>query len=139
MQIVLTIPGLPPAKNEAKSLLGQGHSHLNRVTALLTEARRALEANGCQRFGSDLVGMSVRIFAPSGELPGDATNYLGGIGDVLEAKSRRGSLPHLGDLELVSLFDNDKQIREVHFYVTHAVDFAYEVKFWTLPEDVTHE
>jgi hypothetical protein len=31
-------------------------------------------------------------------VPSDATSYLGGIGDVLEEKSRLGALDHLGGL-----------------------------------------
>ena len=36
------------------------------------------------------------------EPPADATNFLGGVGDVLEAKARRGVLDHLGDLATVA-------------------------------------
>lgn len=38
------------------------------------------------------LGLEVEIRAPVDHDPWDATNYLGGIGDVLEAKARRGLL-----------------------------------------------
>ncbi|MEX2211119.1 MAG: hypothetical protein WD689_05080 [Gaiellaceae bacterium] len=42
-----------------------------------------------------------------------ATNYLGGVGDVLEGETHRGPLQHLGPLAEIALFDNDRQIRQV--------------------------
>jgi hypothetical protein len=61
------------------------------------------------------IGLDVTLYAPPGRNPWDATNYLGGIGDVLEDKRRRGILPHLGSLRDVFLYLNDRQIREVHY------------------------
>jgi hypothetical protein len=47
---------------------------------------------------------------------GDTTNYLGGIADVLEDKSYRGSLGHLGELRRVSVYRNDRQIKQVTYH-----------------------
>lgn len=132
MELTLTVEGLPPAKNEAISMLGPGHSHRDRVVALLAAAKVALASSGNPSFGSSLVGMDVCIYAPNLEVPGDATNYLGGIGDVLEDKSRRGLLSHIGELATVSLFDNDRQIREVHFYIKEGATYKYEARVWKL-------
>ncbi|MCW3050298.1 MAG: hypothetical protein JWO74_4582 [Solirubrobacterales bacterium] len=65
-------------------------------------------------FGDRLVALEVVLRCP-GDPPSDATNYLGGITDVLEAKTHRGTLDHLGDLAGVALYDNDRQVRELAF------------------------
>ena len=132
MELVLAVDGLPPAKNEAVSMLGPRHPHCDRVLLLLTVARSTLSSTGQDGFGLSPVGIDVCIFAPNHDLPGDATNYLGGIGDVLEDKSRRGQLVHLGDLARVSLFHNDRQIREVRFCVREGASYRYKVRVWTL-------
>lgn len=51
---------------------------------------------------------------PSGGNPADAINYLGGIADVLENKSHRGTLDHLG-LAVVGLYANDHQIKQISY------------------------
>src|SRR5213596_2577624 len=103
-EITLEVSGYPPAKNEARSLLGPRHPHRDRVLVLLRTARRTLN-QGFQPF-TEFLGLDVVVRAPEGDL-WDATNYLGGIGDVLEDKTRRGSLPHLGDLSQVAVYGND--------------------------------
>lgn len=113
-------------------MLGAGHSHSDRVRALLVAAREALADQAVQQFGAQQIGLSVTIFSPDGEVPGDATNYLGGIGDVLEDKSRRGALDHLGDLAGTSLFENDRQIREVAYRIERSQETQYEVRIWSL-------
>ncbi len=66
-----------------------------------------------------------------GPPPSDATNYLGGVADVLEAKGHRGRLDHLGPLAAVALYDNDRQIREVHFRHEPGAE-GYVVRLWAL-------
>lgn len=61
------------------------------------------------------VALEVVVGAPTGQVPSDATNYLGGIGDVLEDKSRRGGIDHLGNLAEVWLYTNDRQIQEISY------------------------
>ena len=60
----------------------------------------------------------------------DATNFLGGIGDVMEAKTRRGVLEHLGDLATVALYANDRQIHEVHYRWEHGDETGYRLRLW---------
>lgn len=40
-EVLLHVNDLPPAKNEAKSMLALGHGHASRVLALLQAARDA--------------------------------------------------------------------------------------------------
>lgn len=112
-------------------MLGAGHPHASRVLALLRAARDAASADGFSGFGAALIGMDVTLSCP-GDPASDATNYLGGIGDVLEAKGHRGVLDHLGDLYDVALFDNDRQIREVHYRHESGEPVGYTVRFWEL-------
>ncbi len=76
------------------------------------------------------LGLELVLLSPI-EPPSDATNYLGGVGDVLEAKSRRGPLTHLGDLATVWLYDNDRRIHEVLYRWDEDVETRYEVRLWT--------
>jgi len=57
----------------------------------------------------------------------DATNYLGGIGDVLEDKSRRDGIDHLGDLAEVWLHGNDRQLKEISYREIEADETGYTV------------
>jgi len=67
----------------------------------------------------------------------DATNFLGGIGDVLESKGHRGVLEHLGELSSIALYlyDNDRQIEEVHYRWEHSPEPSYTVHFYELNAD----
>lgn len=79
------------------------------------------------------IGLEAVVRAPEGQDPWDATDYLGGIGDVLEDKSRRGAaVDHLGDLLSVALYRNDRQIREVHYRQEPAAHAHYLVRVWIL-------
>jgi hypothetical protein len=110
-EIALTVGGWPPAKNEAKSMLSDGHPHAPRVRALLEAAQQALAA-GAHPIEHGEIALELVIVSPE-QPPCDATNVLGGIGDVLEQKTRRGdTVAHLGPLAQVALFANDRQIRE---------------------------
>jgi predicted RNA-binding Zn ribbon-like protein len=62
----------------------------------------------------------------------DATNYLGGVADVLESKYRRKNVDHLGGLVDLALYVNDRQIREVHYSHELARATSYEVRIWPL-------
>lgn len=117
-QLEFWVAGLPPTKNEAISLLGSGHPHRERVLALLASAAAAVEANPhVGHFGPGTrLALDVHVESVTGTAPSDATNYLGGIGDVLEDKARRApSVDHLGPLAHVSVYANDAQIREVSY------------------------
>jgi hypothetical protein len=129
-EILFTVPGLPPAKNEALSMLGPGHSHALRVRALLEAARDAV-GTGFEPLTEPL-GLEVALRTPDDKDPWDATNYLGGIGDVLEVKSRRGSLEHLGALATVGVYQNDRQIKDVRYRIARAAEASYTVRIWIL-------
>lgn len=128
-EIELLVEDLPPAKSEAKSMLAESHRHHARVTKLLEAARRAMTDADHEGFGSSPVGLDVTVTA-LGPLPSDATNYLGGIADVLEGKHQRGAVSHLGELASVELYDNDRQIQDVRFTWEPGPAPGYRVRVW---------
>lgn len=113
--ISFDIEGLPPAKNEALSIFGVNHSHATRVEALLRAAQAASQEQGFTSVHSGPVALEVVVSASPGAPPWDATNYLGGIADVLEDKANRGPLPHLRELAKVWLYRNDRQIKQIAY------------------------
>jgi hypothetical protein len=134
--LMIRVPGLPPAKNEALSMLGAGHSHAPRVLNLLRAAKDALHRSSFVPVEKGPVALEVVVHAPPGRDPWDATNYLGGIADVLEEKSRRGTLEHLGELRHVWVYQNDRQIKEVSYRQLEASDAHYTVRIRELPNPV---
>jgi hypothetical protein len=112
-------------------MLGLGHPHEPRVRRLLEEALAAAKAQDFSGFGDRLVALDVVLRYPDNP-PSDATNYLGGIADALEAKAHRGDLDHLGDLADVALYDNDRQLREVRLRHEHAPRPSYTVRMRSL-------
>ena len=114
-EIAFDVAGYPPAKSEALSMLGAGHSHARRVRLLLEAARDACAMQAFSRIEEGHVSLDVVVHVAAGQLTWDATNYLGGIADVLEDKSRRNGLEHLGDLGEVWLYRNDRQIKQVSY------------------------
>lgn len=102
-EITLNVNDRPPAKNEAKSILAPDHTHAERVARLLQTAQQAIgEAGVAVPFGRRPIGLELTVLSPE-EPVADATTFLGGVGDVLEVKSRRGALEHLGSLVNVGL------------------------------------
>lgn len=130
-EVAFVVDGWPPAKNEAKSMLAAGHPHAERVLHLLQAAAIATGTWRSPTFGSDALGLKLIVRSPA-EPPSDATNYLGGVGDVLEVKERRGALGHLGELSDVALYLNDRQIQEVHYRWERASAMRYSVRVWRL-------
>jgi hypothetical protein len=126
-QITFEVPGYPPAKNEAKSMLSADHPYLSRVLLLLEAAGRARAEQGFRPIADGAIALDVVLKAPPGQAQSDATNYLGGIGDVLEDKTHRGSLDHLGDLAAVWLYTNDRQIKQVSYQETETTNPSYTV------------
>jgi hypothetical protein len=126
-QVTVEVPGYPPAKNEAKSMIGADHPYLNRVLQLLKSAQQACEQQGFAPVAEGAVAMEVVLRTPARQAQSDATNYLGGIGDVLEDKTHRGTLDHLGDLAKVWLYRNDRQIKQVSYRETEARHPSYTV------------
>ncbi len=113
-------------------MLGAKHSHAPRVTALLEAVETAIES-GASSLRGEPIGMEVVLRCRRDLLRSDATNYLGGIADVLEEKGHRtGQLDHLGELTSVALYDNDRQIEEVRYRWEESPDPSYAVKLWSL-------
>jgi hypothetical protein len=127
--VTLRVDGYPPAKSEALSILGPTHRHTDRVVRLLEAARSVLERDPEVHLGDAPLKLSVVVELPKG-LRSDATNYLGGIADVLQDKRARGALPHLGELAEVSLFNDDRQIEKIQFRFEHAEEPAYIVQLY---------
>jgi hypothetical protein len=132
-EIAFDVPGLPPLKNEAKSLLSGSHKHHESVRALLEAAAAASRRIGWTTAVAD-IALEVIVRVPSGGTPGDATNYIGGIGDVLQDKSDpvNNDLSHLGKLQAVALYLDDRQIRRVTYDVEWAEAPSYSVRVTVL-------
>ncbi len=132
-RIEFDVEGLPPAKSEAKSMLGDAHPHQHRVRRLLEEALAASNEQSFAGFGDRLLALDV-VLRCAGDPPSDATNYLGGIADVLEGKAHRGNLDHLGDLAGVALYDNDRKVRDVRLRHENTRHTGYTVRLRELDE-----
>ncbi|MFY1703021.1 hypothetical protein ACN28G_14960 [Micromonospora sp. WMMA1923] len=128
-EIIFDVPGWPPLKNEAKSMLAGGHPHAGSVRTLLEAAAAASQRVGWTTVDVD-IALDVVVRTPAGRPPGDATNYLGGIGDVLQGKSHRADidLSHLAALRDVALYVDDRQICRVTYLVEHAASASYSVR-----------
>lgn len=125
--ISFDVEGYPPAKNEALSMLGVGHSHAPRVRLLLEQARAACQEQEFVPIKEGQVALDVVVRAAAHQPTWDATNYLGGIADVLENKSHRGVLAHLGELANVWLYRNDRQIKEVSYREVESSEVGFTV------------
>lgn len=130
------VDGLPPAKSEASSILGASHPHNVRVALLLTGAQRAIVDLDFKPF-SEPIGLAVTLRAPTGTVLSDATNYLGGIADVLQDKGHVANhhtihIDHPDELMLIALFHDDRQIQEVHYHRERTTPIGYSVHVWLL-------
>ena len=126
-EIAVEVPGWPPTKNEATSLLAARHSHAERVRVLLESVQRAIQHDNWTVV-TDEVALDLVVRGP-GRPPSDATNYLGGIGDVLQVKVGRNlDLTHLGELGAVALYADDRQIRTIHYSEEWATQPSYKVR-----------
>jgi hypothetical protein len=107
----------PPAKNTATSMLSAAHPDAPRVRALLSAAEAAMATHPEFIPISDgRIRIDVVLTPPADREAWDATNYLGGIADVLEYKALRGAaVEHLGNLANVWLYRNDRQIKQVSY------------------------
>ena len=131
-EILLTLQGWPPAKNEARSMFGEAHPHRPRVLALLRAAQDALRTTAWNPRETRLVGLEVVVVAPDTSPPSDATNYLGGVADVLQANRINADLSHLGEAASVSLYHDDAQVQEVWYSVEPGDEPGYRVRVWLL-------
>ncbi len=94
-------------------MLTAGHVHAERVLALLAAVHAAAERQSLF-FSTESLGLKLVVVSPTAP-PSDATNFLGGVADVLEDKAHRGPLAHLGPLADVALYANDRQLPEVSY------------------------
>jgi hypothetical protein len=127
-EISFEVAGLPPIKNEAKSLLSAAHKQARQVRSLLEAARAAADSAGWKRVPG-LVSLEL-IVRGNGRPPDDATNYLGGVADVLQAKKDHVmiDLGYLGELRDVALYANDRQINRVGYSQEAAERTSYVVR-----------
>jgi hypothetical protein len=127
-EVTVEIAGYPPAKDGANPIFGPNHTHGPRVRALLEAAQPALrERPDFVPIDNGPLALDVVLYAPPTGVPGDATNYLGGIADVLEQKSHRAGIEHLGELAQVRLYRNDSQIKQVSYREVAAERAGYHI------------
>jgi hypothetical protein len=129
VELAFDVPGWPPIKNEVLSLLSANHKQHDRVRTLLEAAAVASKSVDWE-LTDRAVGLDVTVRAPFGCPAGDATNYLGGIADVLQDKSNpvNHDLARLGPLQEVALYLNDRQITQVRYDVESADSPSYSVR-----------
>ena len=121
------VKGWPPKKNEAKSLFAAGHPHADKVRALLEAAQDVIQRDGWTAATGEVV-FELSIRCP-GRPAGDATNFLGGVADVLQTKGPPNlDVTHLGDLASVGLYLDDKQISRISYRELPAVEVSYRVR-----------
>jgi hypothetical protein len=130
-EVKISVDGRPPKKSEAYSLLNEKHPKAFQVLALLEAVLAVVGPDFAPYTGP--VGVEVILWAPDDRDLGDATNYLGGIGDVLQTKNpKRNPMTHLGDLTTVAVFADDRQVREVNY--RHVIDPRprYQIRVYEL-------
>jgi hypothetical protein len=128
-EITVEVAGYPPAKNEAKSMLAAGHIYADRVLALVRAASNEIRSGAAVYFADEPLGLELLLTSPEPP-PSDATNYLGGVADVLEDKRRRGELLHLGELASFALYRNDRQFQDVRYRWEQGPETRYQVHIW---------
>lgn len=128
-EITLTVSGYPPAKNEAKSLFAAEHIYADRVFHLLSALHDSVGHDSAPLFGARPLGLELLVASPT-ETPSDATNCLGGVADVLGARTQGSHLTHLGILSSVCLYESDRQIQEVHYTWSRRPRKQYTVTVW---------
>lgn len=132
-EICFSVEGLPPKKNEATSLFSTRHGDRRNVAELLRKADQSLGESPWNSTEARSVGLELVVIAQEPDaIPGDATNYLGGVADVLQANRINADLSHLGRLAKVSLYYDDRQIREVRYSAKDVDALGYRVRIWVL-------
>lgn len=119
----------PPIKNEATSLFAARHPQRARVERLLTAAAAAVAEAGWTTVTED-IALDVTVRSSTPRPPGDGTNFLGGIADVLQGRQVSPSLDlsHLGELSRVALFADDRQIQQIMYRVVDGDAPSYSVQ-----------
>lgn len=128
--IELEVKGWPPKKSEAKSLFAADHPKADRVKALLRAARDAARRDRWSLVTGQ-VALELIIYCP-GRPDGDATNFLGGVADVLQGTAPPNvDVTHLRDLAAIGLYTDDKQISRISYRELPAAEVFYRVRVST--------
>ena len=135
--IEFDVDGWPPAKSEALSIFRPTHRSAPSVRTLLEAAQAAMLDSEWPPREQRRIGLELVVVEPSGKPAGrndraDATNYLGGVADVLQADRMNADLSHLGRLAEVALYKDDRQIREVRYREESGSGPRYRVRLWVL-------
>jgi len=109
-------------------MFGQSHPHRPRVLALLQATQSALRTEAWNSLEKRPIGLEVVVVAPGTSPPSDATNFLGGVADVLQANRINADLSHLGEVASASLYHDDRQIQEVWYSVEAGDEPGYRVR-----------
>jgi predicted RNA-binding Zn ribbon-like protein len=122
--VEFAVSGLPPAKGGHQSPVHIDNKHVDRARLLLESLANALPKDFVPLRCA--VALELTLHSPLRCPPGDALNFLGGVGDVLQRK-----IPdiagHLGPLADVVLYHDDRQIRRVRFDQRTAAELGYVV------------
>lgn len=135
-EITVDVSGYPPVKNEASSMFGARHKQAPYVRTLLEAVQIKLAGVDFHPFTGP-IGLEVVLRVSVDQDPWDATNYLGGIADVLQDKGYVLKYPNMtidlpADLMKVAVYLNDRQIEEVHYRQESSSSSAYSVCVWCL-------
>ena len=77
---------------------------------------------------SEQVALELAIYCP-GHPDGDATNFLGGVADVLQGTTPPNvDVSHLGDLAAIGLYVDDKQISRISYRELPAAEVSCRVR-----------
>ncbi len=133
-EITVRVDGWPPAKDGASSIFNPNHGRHPLVRDLLSAAGDAIAVSGWSRVESPLpIGLEL-VVSKRDALGGraDPANYIGGVCDVLQA-DRQGIRPSwLGELAGHALYENDSQVREIHYREESLAQGGYYVRVWKL-------
>lgn len=133
-EIVVRVDGWPPAKDGTNSIFNPKHTRHPLVRDLLSAAGDAIADSGWRRvrapvpIGLELV-VSRRAALDGG---GDPANYIGGVCDVLQAERRSVRPWWLGELAGHALYEDDSQVREIHYREDSLAPAGYRVRIWRL-------
>ena len=130
-EICLVVAGLPPAKDGGNSIFNRNHGHHGRVIDLLRKVKEALCNAQWNPIERRHIGLELVVKTPD-DFREDGLNLLGGVADVLQKNRRGADLSHVEDLAQVSLYHDDKQIRQARYSVEGGDGIEYRVRIWVL-------
>lgn len=133
-EIIVRVDGWPPAKDGTDSIFNPRHRRHPLVRDLLSTAGDAIANSGWRRVESPVaVGLELVVSGRAALVGGaDPANYIGGVCDVLQAKRRNVKPSWLGELAGHALYEDDSQVREIHYREDTSAPGGYHVRIWTL-------